>query len=400
MTDDRLRSLERAATVDPAALGSLARARLRAGDARGHLAAIAALARTGDGEARRALEALVPCPGERGWGGTRAVRCAALQGAPRVVRGAVELDVAPTGFLLSGRTLLAVGAASRGKARNVVAIDASSLQQRWSVRAPSALPRTTGLVGDDVLVLAGRTLDLLAAEDGARLARLKLPLEPTWLLVEGDRVVAVGAGEAALVDVSRPALVWTRAFESAGEPRLGGGLLLARGRDAGVAALRLADGEPLALDAAGAQQVLALDASGVVYEVDGGWVERALATGVARWRCGDGSFPLAVGDELAVVFDPQPSRLRFVERRDGRTRFGLDGPPRVALASGVAYTLDPAGLVSAIDLTTGATRFQVALGPGLVEAGRVTPLFTAIDGGVLAAAARGTTVHVARVESA
>lgn len=206
MSDDRLRSLERAARVDPtdgSAGQALARAYELAGERRRAHLEHARLARAGSAEARATLDAWVPRahPGasiarRHGLGPRVGPRVVPLPGAVMAARAVASDDR----LLLPTRTRL-------------VAVDPADLSEVWS--APGqAWP--LALRGDDVLHPGGPGLVLRSGADGAPLTELSLAGRVVELFVWADRAVVVhdapGVRRVSALDVgeSPGRALWTR----------------------------------------------------------------------------------------------------------------------------------------------------------------------------------------------
>lgn len=206
MSDDRLRSLERAARAEPndgAAGQALARAYELAGERRRALLEQARLARQGQADARAALDAWAPRPHPT----------AALIRRPAIGPQVRERTVTMAGAVLAARAVASDARLLLPTRTRLVALDPIELTEVWA--APGqAWP--LALRGDDVLHAGGAGLVLRDGSDGAQLAEVALAGRVVDLFTWGDRAVVVhdapGVRRVSAIDVgaSPGRVLWTR----------------------------------------------------------------------------------------------------------------------------------------------------------------------------------------------
>lgn len=361
MSDDRLRSLERAARVDPtdgAAGQALARAYELAGERRRAHLEHARLARAGSAAARATLDAWAPRP----HAAAAIARRASL--GPRVGRRVVPLP----GSVIAARAVASDDRLLLPTRTRLVALDPGDLSEVWS--APGqAWP--VALRGDDVLHPGGPGLILRSGADGALLSELPLAGRVVELFVWADRAVVVhdapSVRRVSALDVgANPGRVlWTHTWPTGvvdlvrparhrvvlAGPRRVEAVELESGRT--VAGRTLLPSHPRGRRWEGAQTA---DARGVVVvtvgadststgaEVD--IAEHDLARLEPRWRITERAHDLgvALGDGVVALLLRRAEETTFiaVDRATGATNRPAAPPPdlRLMWVDGAAYALE------------------------------------------------------------
>lgn len=410
MSDDELRTLARAVAARPGDVGAraaYARALARRGDARGEHRERVRLARDGDPAARARLEGWVPWSPARDLGPLHRRRGRAR--APRTRPGAVlSARLREPGHLVGvGRGHVVI---DHGGPLSI--LDLHDLAPCWRDDDPPAYTRV-GIVGEALVTAFARELIARDLTTGEVLARAELadhvvdlaPLDDgRGLIVYGPTVALVelmpqGFGERA----------WERPVASLRYELASGGPYVAlQSRAAGTELLLLASGAPVwprparAFDGVATPLLAAVDEDLLLVLDERTGAVAAFSPEVRRlrWRTADASDEddepasdplLIVEDELILTttWRAAEAELAALDRGTGERRWAVRGPilPGPLTADGVVYAQVTPGLLSCLELETGAERFALALG----DDPRHTLVAPCHDGLVLLV---GDTLHV------
>jgi hypothetical protein len=206
MTDERLRSLDRAARATPqdAAAGkALARAYQQAGDRRAAWFEFARVARLGDAEARTTLDTWAP----------RAHPAQVVTRRPGLPEKVRRREVELVGEVLEGDPVASDTRLVLPMRTHLLAVDPLDLTVHWKVDA-QAWP--VALRGDDVVHASGSTLVVRDGETGEALGQTPLAGRIVDVIVWGDRALVVheapGIRRVSVLDVGAALgrVLWSR----------------------------------------------------------------------------------------------------------------------------------------------------------------------------------------------